>query len=55
MNEKQFDKLKVGSKVKETTTDEEYAIIEKDELGVVLNDGYYYKAEDFEDFILIKK
>ena len=55
MTEKQFKKLKVGSVVKNTTTDEEYTVKEKDELGVVLNDEYYYMLYDFTDFILIKK
>jgi len=55
MTEKQFDKLKIGSIIKNDITNERYKVIEKDEVGVVLDDGYYRTYKMLIDYSIIKK
>lgn len=55
MTEKEFSKLKVGNVIIDNLSKSKYTIIDKDELGIVLSNGYYYLAKDLINFTLIKK
>lgn len=55
MTEKEFSKLKVGNVIIDNLSKSKYTIIDKDELGIVLSNGYYYLSKDLINFTLIKK
>jgi len=55
MTERQFDKLKAGSIIKNNITDEIFNVVEKDAIGVLLNDEHYYTYKELIDYSIIKK